>query len=295
MNEERKPDQPSSGDAPDHPSQGAQSEAPPQGASPPAASEQSPAGDAPASPGQPPHSPSSPAEPPKPEAPETPTASESPAAEPPAKQPGPIDQPAIQTAQSEAPHPEQEGPYTPPAVVPQAESIQFGEYTTLRLARFGIIRRIVQFLSQINVREFFELFQGINLGQLPLLVSKIGAIFDVPDGFDHPDGVKQRVKILLEALAIYARMTPGDRDNELIDRIDHMLTKQPALDSISEIVAELLREQADPIQGADVRVAVLAKAKAGHAAVFRANAIPWDLVVQLVAIISQILRDLRGK
>ena len=178
-------------------------------------------------------------------------------------------------------------------------SAGFGTTAAGRELRLGGLLDLVRLLGP-NLGKLLDILKGINVGSLGDLLAALKQLWAIQGPWDDDAVLLARIEAGLKAIIGWTRITPGVRDDELIDAVTGWLTtNRSVLTGLVAVVTRLLGmlKREGPAEGETVVVFSAANAEI-ECAEFSSLAITaswdWGQLLSLARILAQLLSLFRS-
>jgi hypothetical protein len=188
-------------------------------------------------------------------------------------------------------------PYPPP-VDPERRYEQMSGTGVRSLAELREVRllALVQLLPILGSErgKISKLLAGWDIGTLRPLLGAIEQLFAIEEPIDSPKGIRLRVLAALALASVFARIVPGQRDDDFVNTIEKVIQFPHLLDVVSELVSGVFRQ---PIPAGTIVVCSVGDVEnvlhGQQVTIVQAAAIDPATIVTLVQLIVTIWRSIR--
>jgi hypothetical protein len=195
------------------------------------------------------------------------------------------------------PLPPEPAPYPPP-VDPERRYEQMSGTGVRSLAELREVRllALVQLLPILGSErgKISKLLAGWDIGTLRPLLGAIEQLFAIEEPIDSPKGIRLRVLAALALASVFARIVPGQRDDDFVNTIEKVIQFPHLLDVVSELVSGVFRQ---PIPAGTIVVCSVGDVEnvlhGQQVTIVQAAAIDPATIVTLVQLIVTIWRSIR--
>lgn len=145
--------------------------------------------------------------------------------------------------------------------------------------------------------RFIDFLRGISdfidLSQMAAITAAIRQLTDQTQPLDTPEGLREACRDATALLVAVSRATVTDRDDPIADKLKQITENGPLFNFLVDLVAKLIAQRA---AGEEIRVNALdALCTSDERQVLDAQAINIDWIMQMVALVSQLLELFRNR
>lgn len=171
----------------------------------------------------------------------------------------------------------------------QVEAMRFERIKSL----FGLTTVLASLGPQLGT--LLGLLSQIDLSKLPALITAINGLLAVADPFGSAAGLKNAIAAALKLARVFVGMTPGETDDQLLDKIDQIAQGGPLFDMLVNLVAGAIAhpkaQGSVSVMSADV---LSDNINANHEKQMQAAGIDFATILAIVQMIVAILGSFKG-